>query len=178
MEITELNRLWRIFLDEYYHKRPHDGIREYYESKGITVPDKGITPEQEWNRDSRPLVFLDTNKVGEAFLHHETRYVDKGGLISYKGRKYEAGAKLIGAQVIIAFDPMDDRTITVYPKDSAPFTANPVRMGEYCAKDIPVPNAIAQSPVTSRFLDVLEKKHKESQKKLADAISYSDYGKD
>lgn len=104
--------------------------------------------------------------------------MDKGGLISYKGRKYEAGAQLIGAQVTIAFDPMDDRTITVYPKDSAPFTARPVQMSEYCAKDIPVPNAIAQEPVTSRFLDVLEKKHKDSQKKLADAISYSDYGKE
>ena len=176
MEITELNRYWQIFLDEYYHKKPHDGIREYYKSKGITVPEKGITPEQEWNRDTRALVFLDSKTVGEAFLHHEKRYVDKGGLISYNGRKYEAGAHLIGEQVVIAFDPKDDRTITVYPKNSASFTARPVQIGEYCAREIPVPRAVADEPVTSRFLDVLEKKHKESQKKLADAISYSDYG--
>lgn len=178
MEIAELNRLWRIFLDEYYHKKPHDGIKEYYESKGVVITDKGITPEQEWNRDTRSLVFLDSKVVAEAFLHHETRYVDKGGLISYKGRKYEAGAQLIGAKVTIAFDPQDDRTITIYPKDSAPFTAVPVRMGEYCAREIPVPAAVAQKPVTSRFLDALEKRHKESQKKLTDAISYSDYGKE
>ena len=176
MEITELNRYWQIFLDEYYHKKPHDGIREYYKSKGITLPEKGITPEQEWNRDTRALVFLDSKTVGEAFLHHEKRYVDKGGLISYNGRKYEAGAHLIGEQVVIAFDPKDDRTITVYPKRSPSFTASPVRIGEYCVREIPVPRAVAEEPVTSRFLDVLEKKHKESQKKLADAISYSDYG--
>ncbi len=176
MEITELNRYWQIFLDEYYHKKPHDGIREYYKSKGITLPEKGITPEQEWNRDTRALVFLDSKTVGEAFLHHEKRYVDKGGLISYNGCKYEAGAHLIGEQVVIAFDPKDDRTITVYPKNSASFTARPVQIGEYCAREIPVPRAVADEPVTSRFLDVLEKKHKESQKKLADAISYSDYG--
>ena len=176
MEITELNRYWQIFLDEYYHKKPHDGIREYYKSKGITLPEKGITPEQEWNRDTRALVFLDSKTVGEAFLYHEKRYVDKGGLISYNGRKYEAGAHLIGEQVVIAFDPKDDRTITVYPKNSASFTARPVQIGEYCAREIPVPRAVADEPVTSRFLDVLEKKHKESQKKLADAISYSDYG--
>ena len=176
MEISELNRYWQIFLDEYYHKKPHDGIREYYKSKGITVPEKGITPEQEWNRDTRALVFLDSKTVGEAFLHHEKRYVDKGGLISYNGRKYEAGAHLIGEQVVIAFDPKDDRTITVYPKRSPSFTASPVRIGEYCVREIPVPRAVAEEPVTSRFLDVLEKKHKESQKKLADAISYSDYG--
>ena len=47
MEITELNRYWQIFLDEYYHKKPHDGIKEYYKSKGITVPEKGITPDYE-----------------------------------------------------------------------------------------------------------------------------------
>ena len=176
MEISELNRYWQIFLDEYYHKKPHDGIREYYKSKGITVPEKGITPEQEWNRDTRALVFLDSKTVGEAFLHHEKRYVDKGGLISYNGRKYEAGAHLIGEQVVIAFDPKDDRTITVYPKRSPSFTASPVRIGEYCVREIPVPRAVAEEPATSRFLDVLEKKHKESQKKLADAISYSDYG--
>ena len=176
MEIAELNRYWQIFLDEYYHKKPHDGIKEYYKSKGITVPEKGTTPEQEWNRDTRALVFLDSKTVGEAFLHHEKRYVDKGGLISYNGRKYEAGAHLIGEQVVIAFDPKDDRTITVYPKRSPSFTASPVRIGEYCVREIPVPRAVAEEPVTSRFLDVLEKKHKESQKKLADAISYSDYG--
>ena len=176
MEIAELNRYWQIFLDEYYHKKPHDGIKEYYKSKGITVPEKGITPEQEWNRDTRALIFFDSKTVGEAFLHHEKRYVDKGGLISYNGRKYEAGAHLIGEQVVIAFDPMDNRTITVYPKDSASFTASPVQIGEYCAREIPVPRAVADEPVTSRFLDVLEKKHRESQKKLADAISYSDYG--
>ncbi len=176
MEIAELNRYWQIFLDEYYHKKPHDGIKEYYKSKGITVPEKGITPEQEWNRDTRALIFFDSKTVGEVFLHHEKRYVDKGGLISYNGRKYEAGAHLIGEQVVIAFDPMDNRTITVYPKDSASFTASPVQIGEYCAREIPVPRAVAEEPVTSRFLDVLEKKHRESQKKLADAISYSDYG--
>lgn len=176
MEIAELNRYWQIFLDEYYHKKPHDGIKEYYKSKGITVPEKGITPEQEWNRDTRALIFFDSKTVGEAFLHHEKRYVDKGGLISYNGRKYEVGAHLIGEQVVIAFDPMDNRTITVYPKDSASFTASPVQIGEYCAREIPVPRAVAEEPVTSRFLDVLEKKHRESQKKLADAISYSDYG--
>lgn len=178
MEIAELNRYWQIFLDEYYHKKPHDGIKEYYESKGVTVPDKGITPEQEWNRDTRALIFFDSKTVGEAFLHHEKRYVDKGGLISFKGRKYEAGARLIGAQVTIGYDPCDSRTITVYPKDSASFTAIPVQMGEYCAREIPVPKAIAEEPTTSRFLDLLEKKHKESQKKLTNAISYSNYRED
>lgn len=178
MDISELNRWWRIFLEEYYEKKPHEGIAEYYKSKGIEVPECGISPEQEWNRDSRPLVFLDTKVVAEAFMHHEYRNVDKGGLISFKGNKYEVGSHLIAQKVMIAFDPFDHKTITVYPKDDKPFSASPVSIGEYCKKSIPVPAAVAETPATSRFLDALEKKHEESQKRLADAISYGSYRKE
>ena len=45
---------------------------------GVPVPEGGISPVQEWNRDSRPLTFLDASVVAEAFLHHEERLVDKG----------------------------------------------------------------------------------------------------
>ena len=78
--LEELNRLWTVYLDEYYHKQKHTGIAEYYESLGATVPEEGISPLQEWNRDSRPLTFLDAAVVSEAFLHHEQRKVDKGNL--------------------------------------------------------------------------------------------------
>ena len=71
--LEELNRLWALYLDEYYHKDPHDGIKKYYESINAAVPPEGITPEQEWNRDSRALKFLDARVVGEAFLHHEKK---------------------------------------------------------------------------------------------------------
>ena len=53
-------------------------MRKYYKSLGSPVPAEGISPLQEWNRDSRPLTFLDTTVVAEAFLHHEERLVDKG----------------------------------------------------------------------------------------------------
>ena len=67
--LEQLNQYWGIFLEEYYHKKPHEGIREYYESLGSPVPSQGISPLQEWGRDSRPLTFLDTGVVAEAFLH-------------------------------------------------------------------------------------------------------------
>lgn len=76
--LKDLNHYWEIFLEEYYHNRAHEGIREYYESIGTTVPKEGISPLQEFNRDTRPLTFLDTTVVGEAFRHHEIRKVDKG----------------------------------------------------------------------------------------------------
>lgn len=177
--LNEINRLWKIFVEEYYHKKPHEGIREYYLSLNRQVPSEGITPLQEWNRDTRQLVFLDKDIVGEAFRFHESRIVDRGGLISFKGRKYEAGASLIGAQVEISYDPRADTDITIHYKEMEPFTAKPVSIGSFCAKDPAVPEAMTDAvPSTSRFLDVIEKRYQETQGKLADAISYSSYRKD
>ena len=46
--LEELNRLWAVYLEEYYHKQRHAGIAEYYESLGSAVPEEGISPLQEW----------------------------------------------------------------------------------------------------------------------------------
>lgn len=177
--LEELNRLWAIYLDEYYHKRPHDGIAEYYESIGASVPPEGITPEQEWNRDSRALKYLDAGVVGEAFLHHEKRKVDKGACISFRGKTYETKASLIGFQVEISYDPSAPDIITVRYPGIEPFQAKPLRIGEYCDQKPELPaSMLVIEPETSRFLDALEKKHAESAKRRADAISFGAYRKE
>ena len=177
--LEELNRLWAVFLDAYYHQKPHEGISEYYESLGAAVPESGITPLQEWNRDSRPLTYLDVSVVSEAFLHHETRKVDKGACISFRGRKYETKPALIGYKVEISYDPAAPETITVSYPGYEPFTAQPVRIGEFCDKNPTLPAAMQeQTPTTSRFLDALEKKHSESTRQMADAISFASYRKE
>ena len=83
--LDQLNALWSLYLEEYYHRKAHSGIAEYYQSQGVVVPADGITPVQEWNRDYRPLTFIDTATVAEAFLHHETRKVDRGACIKFQG---------------------------------------------------------------------------------------------
>lgn len=98
-----LNRHWSNYLEEYYHTSPHAGIREYYESMGVSVPEGGISPVQEWNRDSRPLTFLDASVVAEAFLHHEERLVDKGACINicpYPSEFYSEMLTNIIAQIV------------------------------------------------------------------------------
>lgn len=173
-QLEELNRLWEIFLEEYYHKKPHEGIREYYESLGVSIPEEGISPEAEFNRDSRKLKFLDVSAVAEAFLHHETRSVDKGGCIDFRSRKYETKPALIGCKVEISYDPQNPETVTVHYKDVPPFEARPLRIGEVCDKSPALP--LAMQPVTadtSRFLDALEKKHSETVRQQTDAISFS-----
>lgn len=177
--LEELNRYWAIYLEEYYHKDAHEGIREYYESLGTPVPREGITPLMEWNRDSRALVFLDTATVAEAFLHHEQRLVDKGACISFQGRKYETKPSLIGFQVEIAYDPSAPETITVHYPGMEPFTAQPLKISAFCDKAPALPVSMQETePESSRFLEVLEKKQEQSRSRMADAISFSRFRKD
>lgn len=177
--LEELNRLWDVFLCEEYQKRPHDGIREYYESLGAPVSAEGITPQQEFNRDTRPLVFIDTDVVSRAFQHHEKRLVDKGACISFRGKKYETKPSLIGATVEIAYDPMAPETVTVSYPGTDPFTASPLKIGEFCDRNPTLPVSMQEEkPKTSRYLDAAAKKHEDSREHLADALSFAAYGKE
>lgn len=126
--LEDLNYHWSNFLEEHYHKDKHGGIKEYYESLGVGVPEEGITPLQEWNRDSRALTYIDTSVVAEAFLHHEKRRVDKGACISFRGKKYETKPSLIGFEVEIAYDPMTPEILTIHHPRIADFQARPLKM--------------------------------------------------
>lgn len=118
--LEELNQKWKYFLEQDYQKEAHDGIREYYESQGVKVPAEGISPLQEFNRDTRGLIFLDTTVVSEAFLHHETRKLDNAGCFSFGDVKYEASTALANAEVEIAYDPMNTESIKVLYQDMKP----------------------------------------------------------
>lgn len=142
--MEELNRLWAVYLEEYYHKQKHAGIAEYYESLGAAVSEEGISPLQEWNRDSRPLTFLDAAVVSEAFLHHEQRKVDRGACISFRGKRYETKPSLIGHTVEISYDPAAPEQITVSYQGMDPFTAMPVRIGSYCDKSLALPASMQE----------------------------------
>lgn len=177
--LEELNRLWTVFLEEYYHKKPHEGIAEYYESLGAAVPENGITPLQEWNRDTRPLNFIDTTVVSEAFLHHEERKVDKGACISFRGQRYETKPELIGYKVEISYDPAVPEVLNVTYPGYEPFTAKPLKIGSYCDKNPTLPVSMQeQKPTTSRFLDALEFQHEKNREQVANAISFASYRKE
>ena len=177
--LEELNALWSVYLDEYYHKDSHAAIAEYYASMGVEIPPEGITPLQEFNRDTRPLTFLDASVVAEAFLHHANRKVDKGGCISFHGRKYETTPALIGHTVEISYDPVSPDTLTIRYPGIVPVTATPLQISSYCNQEQVIPaSMLPVQPETSRLLDALEKKHQESKERLADAISYASLRKE
>ena len=176
--LEELNQKWKYFLEQDYQKEAHDGIREYYESQGAQVPAEGISPYQEFMRDTRGLVFLDTVVVSEAFLHHETRRLDNAGCFSFSDVKYEASTALANAEVEIAFDPMNTETIKVLYKDMEPVMAHRVRIDAFCDKTPALPVGMTDKvPETSRFLDALEKRYKEDHNLMANALSFGEYGK-
>ena len=177
--LEELNRYWKIYLETYYEKDPHEGIAKYYTSLGEPVPDGGITPLQEFNRDSRPLVYIDTSVVAEAFRHHETRKVDKGACISFSGKQYETKPALIWFTVEISYDPGNPEDLTVHYPGIEPFQAMPLRIGEFCDKNPTLPVSMQEEkPKTSRLLDALEKKYEEDRKMLTNAISFGSYRKE
>lgn len=177
--LEELNSYWKVWVEEYYHNKPHDGIREYYESLGAPVPEGGISPAQEWNRDSRALKFLDSSVVGEAFLHHETREIDKSGCLSFEGRKYDVSISLAGQKVGIAYDPAAPETITVTAEGITPITAKPLAIPEFCDKSPVRPSCMQkEEPETSRFLDGLKKQAEKSREHRMSAISFAGYGKE
>ena len=98
---------------------------------------------------------------------------------AFRGRKYETKPALIGYKVEISYDPAAPETITVSYPGYEPFPAQPVRIGEFCDKNPTLPAAMQeQTPTTSRFLDALEKKHSESTRQMADAISFASYRKE
>ena len=177
--VAELNEKWKYYLDQEYQKESHDGIREYYESMDVPVPSKGITPEQEWNRDTRKLTFIDVGVIAEAFMRHESRQIDKAGCFSFDGKMYEASTALAGAEVEIVYDPLHTEELEVRYQGITPIKAKRVRIGAFADKKPPVPVGMTdQIPETSRLLDALEKKYKEDHQLFADAISFAGYGKE
>lgn len=174
--VEELNRKWKYFLEQEYQKEKHEGIAEYYRSNGADVPDCGITPEQEWMRDTRRLVFLDTSTVSEAFLHRETRKLDNAGCFSFGNSTYEASTALANAEVEIAYDPMDTDVIRVAYRDMEPIMAHRAAITSFASKKPAVPAAMTgEAPKTSRLLDALEQKYNEEHKIRANALNFASY---
>ena len=176
--ISEMNEKWKYFLECEYQERPHDGIAEYYRSKCVEIPSEGISPIKEWNRDTRKLKYVDSTTVSEAFTRHEYREIDKTGCFVFNGITYEASIAYSGLKVEIVYDPMNTNTIEVRHGKMDVVYAHPVDIGPYAKKDPVLPVGMSENaPETSRLLDVLEKKYKDSHDLMANALSFGDYGK-
>jgi hypothetical protein len=92
---------------------------------------------------------------------------------------YETSTALIGAKVEIAYDPMRPEIITISYKGIVPFTAKPLRIGEYCDPKPAIPvSMLPAEPESSRFLEGLKRQREQSLTMQANALSFSSYGKE
>lgn len=107
--VEELNERWKYYLEEEYQKEKHEGIKEYYEAMDISVPEEGITPEQEWNRDTRKLKFIDVGTIAEAFKRREIRQVDKAGCLDALEKKYKENHGLLADAISFSEYGKEDR---------------------------------------------------------------------
>jgi len=158
--LDEYNEMLGVWIGEYYHKEPHSGT-------------DGVSPEAAFKSDTRPLEFVEAQKLRDAFLHSEERDVDKTGCISLNGSKYEVGLSLMGRRVEALYDPSWSCEVEIRHKDFKPFMAKKLVIGEHCGSRREVPEEIA--PVTaesSRMLDALREKRSNDRRDSGIATTF------
>jgi transposase InsO family protein len=164
--LNEYNELLDVWLDEYYHKNGHAGLG-------------GISPSIAFGTDSRALSFVSEEKLREAFLHTETRKVDKTGCVSFLGDLYEVGLAYIAQKIEIKFDASWDGEILACPAGAAPFTAKKLVISSNCGVGAELPEWMKTKPAdTSRMLTALKKEHGKREGVGGVATSFKEYRED
>lgn len=127
--LEELNHHLDLWIQNHYHTSPHSSL-------------SGISPGVAFRSDSRPLNFVDIEAITEAFLHTDTREVDKTGCIDFKGKKYDVGLQLIGRKVEVYYDPSWTDAVEIHHPDFKPFKAKLQVIGRNCGIRTELPEAI------------------------------------
>ncbi|MCR5168835.1 MAG: DDE-type integrase/transposase/recombinase [Oscillospiraceae bacterium] len=155
--IREVNDYFSAWLSECYHSRTHSTL--------------GTTPERAFKCDSMPLHYPDEAVFANAFLHCETRKVNKSGCISFMGKDYDVGVLYAVQKVDVIYEPQDISRIKIEAKGHEPFYAEPIKVGTHFAAK-PKRSDIEKIPAdTSRLLDAVSGSADEKERRAV--ISYS-----
>jgi len=92
--LAHLNQVYRAWLEEGYQHKEHAGIG-------------GQTPMECFQNNEKRISWVTAEECYNAFLHEETRMVDKTGCFSLQGVTYEAGTAFMRKKVDVRFDPFD-----------------------------------------------------------------------
>ena len=159
--LERLNELFQIWLSECYQTKPHSAL----ENK--------MSPETAFRSDKKALRFVEAEVLTNAFLHCESRKVEKSGCINFMGKKYEVGLLFIGCKVDVIYDPADITTLTIEYEGHAPWTVHELVIGEHSGQRPSLPEHIQpQKADSSRLLNAAQEKNQERQKRQNPAISY------
>ncbi len=159
--LDRLNELFQVWLSECYQNKHHSAL----ENK--------MSPETAFRSDKQPLRFVEAEVLTNAFLHSESRKVDKSGCINFMSKKFEVGLSFIGRTVDVVYDPADITELTIEYEGYAPWRARELVIGERAGKRPPLPDHLQKQPAeSSRLLDAAKKKKEQRQERQAPAISY------
>jgi len=158
--LNQLNELLQVWIEEWYHKRPHDGI-------------KGLTPETAFKCDKRPLQFADPELLRDAFRYSRNGKVDKIGCLKFNGAVYEAGYAFVGRTVEILYNPESLDEIEIQCKGIPPVLARRLEIGPSCGPREKIPERGLVPASSSRLLDAAAKKHQARLRARHTAISFT-----
>lgn len=159
--LEQLNNHFQVWLSECYLNKPHSALGDH------------VTPMMAYRSDKKALHFLDSETIGLAFLHAESRKVDKSGCISFQNKLYEVGLNFIGTHVDVVYDPSDLSQLTIEKEGYPSWQAKPLEIGERVEKRPDLPETLQPQPVdSSRLLRAAAQKHEERQEIQKPAVSY------
>jgi putative transposase len=158
--LDRLNELFDVWLSECYQNKPHSALG-------------GKSPYTAFQSDSKPLKFLASEIITNAFLHCEERKVDKAGCISFMSKKYEVGLQFIGCKVDVVYDPADISELTIEYEGHKPFQVRELVIGPRAGQRPKLPDYTQiEIAECSRLLAAAELKSQERKEQQAHAVSY------
>jgi hypothetical protein len=160
--LAHLNMLYRAWLEEGYQHDGHSGL-------------KGLTPMQAFQRDEKRVSFVTPEECYDAFLHEETRLVDKTGCFSLGGITFEAGIAFVRKKVDVRFDPFDLSFVEVWHGGAKQATAKPLVVGEFTGT-----RQVREAPGTeigrSRLLDIYVKENEKRRRNAVGILTFDAQG--
>lgn len=161
--LAHLNQLYRAWLEEGYQ---HD------EQSGID----GLTPMQRFQKDEKRVTFTTPEECYAAFLHEETRMVDKTGCFKLQNITYEAGIAFARKKVDVHFDPFDLSAVEVWHGGAKQCEVKPLVIGEFTAAAPKNPGKTPTEIGRSRLLDVYVKENEKRRKNAIGILSFNAQG--
>ncbi|WHH61614.1 DDE-type integrase/transposase/recombinase [Petroclostridium sp. X23] len=161
--LEELNRLYNVWMEECYLHKAHSAL------------DKGMSPYEDYQSDSKKIRLLSPEEIADAFLDYEKRKVDKSGCINFMGMKYEVelGIHMVGKTVDVIFDAADVSAVSIECPGIASCSAKPLKIQSHSGPRPRMPEHLQPIEVeTSRMLNAAQKRNVQREKNHKMALSF------
>ena len=163
-DLAHLNAYYRAWLDEGYQHEKHSEIGN-------------STPMKAFQDDEKRIRFVTAEECYDAFLHEETRLVDKTGCFSLAGITFEAGLEFIRKKIDARFDPFDLSLVEVWYAGEKKLEAKPLVIGEFTNSDKrQTKRKTAPEIGRSRLLDIYVKENEKRRKNAVGILTFNSDG--